>query len=955
MELTGDVATFSLENTTLTTSARTGTGRLTLKSGTISKQYSFTVAGPSARVTQLRFADVNGGRGLSIGKEAAIQVQVLDAAGQVATDDYGRSVTLSVTGLSGMITSPQTVITQGGVATFSFTGMAEGIGTMTVSSQGLNAASVPVQVLSSTRVVLTASPASLKPDGVSAASIRAVLQNENGQAVTNRTGASLSVQVNASGTDGYLSQNILVIPQNTSSSGTISFHAGILAGTATITGYMQGGQTYSVQALSLPVADRLTGVRLQVVYPTARLTPGGHPAAVTVRVLDAQNRLVTTGAYAFQFAVTTSNNEPVLDGLPEGVELFFPNSSYQPHVIAGRTHLGVATVNLKYNKSGIVTLIPRLIGPAPSAFHPTSGFGPAASSLGMTTESGSVTFAASAARVELTANSALGTDQPGGAGSPGSAMTIRARVVDAAGMAIPGYSESITLTRTTSGNLVTSISGVNRKAAVNGATEFTIQAGSSTGFDTYRATVGTLTSLPITLSVRSVRAETPTIAAIRGVKTGDPSPAVGYVAPDADFMEIQLHPQAPLVAGEPHNWVNVRVFHKGESSPIVTGAVIDLRSDLPVVRIPKSALRAGLSTYEVVVNNAAGDTARSPDLGLSDAVNATYSTSFHLSGALYDAQTGQLTLTTSGLAANGQVNRERLRLVKEQNQFLLGGSDIAVVSVNPGSVILQLGAVRPNPDHFHGSVLIHAEDGWYTSAEGALVARGSQTAPVRPMAVITHATLDVPEMRLTLYGTGFTQGALALDAVKIGSVALKPGTTTELDRVASVTDGQVLINLSQATLDGITGAEGAPYLTAGEGWIRTVIGATTYHGAALEGAHRLIYIRATVTSVQYDRSTGLLTLRGSGFAGATLSPALLSFRAPGTAGEPWRPAALSEVTVTDDTALTIGFSEADASAFEAAFDGRNVFLNTDEGWLVDPQGRTAAPLPVNSVLFSVPV
>jgi hypothetical protein len=204
-------------------------------------------------------------------------------------------------------------------------------------------------------------------------------------------------------------------------------------------------------------------------------------------------------------------------------------------------------------------------------------------------------------------------------------------------------------------------------------------------------------------------------------------------------MDLQLSPQAGP-NGEPTYWVAAKVYRKGESSPLYTGAV-DLMQDPPVVHVPKGSLKAGTYRYEIVINNGVRDSSRSPDpgFGIDQAVNAVYSTTYKLTAGQFDFQTGRLTLTTSGLASSGTFNPNLLSIVKDDNRVSLGSVTVTVTSVASTSVVLQAPelATALDPDVYHGPVLIEAEDGWFASADGSVVAQASASAVLKPLATIS--------------------------------------------------------------------------------------------------------------------------------------------------------------------------------------------------------------------------
>jgi hypothetical protein len=986
--VTGDVATFDPVTASLVAGTKLGKGTLTLSSGRISKSFSFEVTGPSTRARQLQINGLVNGA-LTMDRETTVTVRVLDGAGALVKDDNWRSISLSVTGMSGLTITPAVAETAGGEATFTLVGSQEGSGTLTAVSAGLTVQAVPVAVMSPVRVVLTASPGTLSPDGSSAAKIRATLQNEFGKTVSNTTPSDIRLLLTASGTGTLDSPTINIRPGASYAEAT--FRAGIVPETVTITGYVQSEQRYSVQPLTLPVTGSLPGNRLQVTGPTGQLLPGDTPATITVRVLDTQEKLVTASSYAFQFSVTTSNGEPIIGGLPEGVQLTFPDTTYRPvddgradydplndvNAVVGRTQSGTATLHLRYNKSGTVTLTPRLVGPTQDGYNNTSGQGPAIGSTGMTAQPVVVQFSAEPARIELTVDSPVGRGLPGGALSAGTA-TLRARVLDRDGNMLPGFTGNMVLTRGNQGNAATEIVGVSQKAPANGIAAFTVQTSGTLqpGFDTYTVTAGALTSNQVTVSVRDRKAPTPVIAAIRGVADGNPSPTTGYVGPDDDYMDIQLDRQDPPNLNEPANWVAATVYHMGETQPLVTAVPVDLKSELPVIRIPKSQLRVGLSAYEVVINNGAGNSDRSPDWGTSQSLNTIYNSNYTLRSALLDAATGRLYISTTGLAATGQLALEKFTMVSPGARLPLDQPGVTVDVLDSTRIIMTLPPevrAQIDPNQFAGTVTLQTEDGWYVG--GNYVARAVTTAAIRPMATIAHALLDEPNGLLYLYGTGFTHGEFSVDQIHVhrglaAPITLRRGTGTQYDRVTSLSDSRVTIALSPTTLAALL-ALPAPadpaevpeagsdlYLTAGLGWLKLTATDHTYYAAPvqLSAAHpHLIYSKAMVSSVQWDRTAGRLTFTGQGFSGVTIDPAKFAFRGTRVAGEVVPTLSGSgDVQILSDSVFTMTLSQTAATSFDAALNGRDVFVNTDQGWLIDARGRSAAPIPLDSVVFSMP-
>lgn len=967
--VSGNPATFDTRTMTLRTTGETGRGTLTLRSGSARATYSFQVYGPSEKAAELEILEINKGHAPAVGKETTVTVRVLDESGKVVADDYFRTITLRTSGLSGLTVADSTVQTEKGVATFTLKASRTGTATLTVSSPGLPSVERDVQFLESTRIVLTPSPKSLKPDGSSKATIRASLVDENGRSITNRSDRDILVALTATGTDGYFTNDLAVIPQGRSnSSGSDAvFIAGEMPGTATIRGEIISDHKYSVQTLSLPVDQGMTGSRFDIKFSPQNPKPG-DPVTVTVEVRDGSNRLVTTGSYAFQLKLTTSNNDRLINGIPEGVTLTFQGSSYRPvddgrpasdpykdpMAVIGRTENGVAKLTLIYERSGTVRITPVPVKATYEAFNGDS-FGGAASTLGFYAPTREVDFAGSPAKVILTVDSDLGKDQPGGAVKSARALTVRAKVVDAYNNPIPNYRAQATLRQLPHGDGVTRITGATQRMTVDGVAEFTVYASAEAGWDQYEVTVGSLKSEPLTISVNRTAPPAPEVIAIHGVKQGGLSPVGGYVGPDADFMEITLNTQASLNPGEPTNYVTAKVYRKGESRPFYTSEAIDLANGVPTIRIPRSALKVGTYYYEVVVNNGAGDSPRS--LALDDYTMATvvnYNSNYKLNSATYDAATGRLTLSTSRLQSSGRVDPGKIRIVDGAEVLWLDPDVVEVTSISSSSVVILLHdqAAELTPDRFHGSdVYVEADAGWFVNKEATQYAQPATKAPVRPMATIHEAALDLDGRRLYLYGEGFRQGNLNLTLIGVTDGAQTVKLTSQDKTAVTPTDQQIVVNLSSNTASALANLSGSGlYVVADAGWVAS----SGNRVGAITGAMAPVYSRATVVRAEYDRADGILRLTGTNLGGAELDPTRLRF-VLNTQDGGWSPTLTAKVVGDPDTGvIEVQFDPTDAAEFVKRFSGRVVYMNTLEGWLVDAAGRKVLALPDYSVQFTVP-
>lgn len=969
-EVTGGVATFDPVTATLVTGDRTGKGTLTLTSGSARATFSFTVVAPSSAAQRLLILPINKDVPIALNQKQTVTVQVVDMNGKVVSDDFGRTIRLSSAGATTVIVTPIAPITDKGVATFVVEGTAIGLTTLTASADGLESATRPLQVLTDLRVMLVPSKKSLAPDGSSSITIKATLQDVNGRQVNNTTGKDMRIVLTASGTDSKLTNPDLIIAQGKSDSGstTAKLTAGILPGVASIEGYFTSSHSAAIQTLLFPVETPLAGSRLELVAPET-VAPG-EETTVTLQVVDGNGRLVTDGSYAFQLKVTSSNNEAKVRGLPQGVGLTFLGSPYypvddgadasdadnDPYSVVGRTYRGEATVRLTYPRSGRITIQAVPLPTAYEAYHPAVGLGPASSSLDLWNPPLEVAYTGQAARIDLTADSALGRDLEAGAIGSSGTVTLRVRVVDENGTLVPGYNELITLTRLNGGDKVTNVTGIYERRAVNGLVEFTLQAWGEEGFDQYQVTDGRLVSQPLTVAVWQGKAATPNVVAIRGMSEFDADPTAGYVGPDADYMDVQLQPQV----GDPRlaeYWVLAKVYRENQSSPIYT-QLLNLRDPVPIIRVPRSSLTPGTARYRVVLNNGYGDTAYSSTLDpITEVLVAAYGEKYDLKSAAFDAQEGRLILQTAGLSAQGSLDLSKLTLVKGANTIRLDEGGVAkVTSISSSRVLIDLGTLadRLDPDTWNGLVYLEADEGWYADKAGTGLAEAFDEIAVTPMATISGGALDVNGRRLYVSGVGLTQGSIKWNLVQVqGQGAARIALNTSYDKVARLTDTEAIITLSKATYEAIMNLSGSHlYLTADTGWIQTGSSSSAARGAALTGTGRDVLLRLLATAASYDAATDTLTLRGDGLKGMTLDPTQLRFKSgPNDTG--WSPAVTGPVTGTEETSIAITLAPDDAAALETRFGSQNVYLNTLAGWLTDAEGWQAAPLPDYSLLFSV--
>lgn len=162
----------------------------------------------------------------------------------------------------------------------------------------------------------------------------------------------------------------------------------------------------------------------------------------------------------------------------------------------------------------------------------------------------------------------------------------------------------------------------------------------------------------------------------------------------------------------------------------------------------------------------------------------------------------------------------------------------------------------------------------------------------------------------------------------------------------------MVITLSGPTMDAVNALTGNLSIGAQAGWIYTGSGSNVFKVGALDG-DRPIYVPVRLTKAEYNKDSDTLTITGKGFAGATLAADKLRFKYARMAGPDWRPPVDLTVVTATDTSITLKLDAVTAAEFEQKFGGRNVYLNTDAGWLTDGAGRNAPPLDTNAYPFFV--
>lgn len=981
----GNIGVFDLNTGKFVASSTPGKGQIVISLGNITKSIDVEVAGPDASARSLRIRPVNNGQPVSYTQEMTVEVEVLNATGQVATNDYGRSVTLAVSGVSGLTVTPTTAQTVAGVATFKVRTSNPGTINLTATSSGLTAATGIATFSTQIRVVLTASPSSLQVGTSNLTSrITATLQNEAGQAIANDTGNDIRITLSSSGTTGVLTDPYITIyrglSNSTASGDDAFFTAGSDAGTATITGTITTGQNITVAGTTISVTAPNVGTaaKWDIVYPPGNPEPGPTPVYFSIRMADANGATVPVN-FAFQLEVTTSNNEPKTNGIPQGVQLFLSGTNPVNPVSDGiaegayndgddvivRTVGGMATFTLRYDKVGQVNI--KVIGmPATNYAYGSDGsIGPAVAATHIPAQTFTINFTTQPTGVMLRADSALGNDKDVAAVRSGSGQTVKLRAYFTNGsLWVPGTSGYVTLEKV-SGTSTYPVSSTTNVQVINGKAEFTVASTGQPGTDVYRIIDAKLptgsplanpTSANLSVVVQDQGPGSLTVLSAHGVKNGVPSGGWYNVAPDDTHLQMEIAPS------NPSGYAVVSVYQPGYGQPFFTSEPINLSAGTVRILIPKANLPAGKMQYQVTLKNAVGET--NPRVTTPDQItNAGYTSNIDITSVRYDRVDRRLYIYGSGFGYWGSQTPDTVNthLMSIQDASMMrAGTPGAIVNLGPASVVgmsgnvitLDVTALQTALGALGGAdVTLSASDGWYVRYNGE-IARADTGAPVTPMAKIDYVVYDRANRRLILTGSGFSTGNLNPTHLKLqGS-----GTDLPLNGAQSTRISDIEWSLSVANLPNVINALDADLgyvLVTADGWFYDASATNMRQNSVLPIP---IYERVMVSGVSYDATSKILTITGSGFSNGTVD--VTKLKLVNTAPEPDVVGTLSGDWLTGsgqytDTKIMI---ELKGSVYPGAADykGSSLYIVGDAGWLVrteNGKSRISAPIPLYVLLL----
>ncbi len=949
----GGIGTFDLESGTFTAGDTPAKGKITVQAGTLTETIDVEVMGQDEAAARVAIRPPSSLRVVSYDEPMTVQVEVVDQLGRLLPNDYGRPVKLSATGLTGLEVTPAVAYTEGGVATFEVRTKTSGFAVIRAESEGLLGDTRTVEFGTKVRVRLSATPSTIQIGGAtSTARISATLVDENGNPIVNQSGSDIGVNLSFVGGNGSLADSYVRIPVNSSSSTTGGdeglYVAGTITGTITVRGVITTGQAFTVDPTTISVSVPTVGSGTYWdLLGNTYLTPN-QEGLFLVRLSDSAANTVP-GSYAFKLNVSTSNNEPRTNGVPQGLSLYIGDTLITNTDTILRTTDGVASLKVVYDKPGEVYLTITSAGSSSTAIG-TDGLPGVAASTNVPSRTYTLTYSGTASKVKLTVtSSAFGENKTVGAATANSSQTftLTAYLTDDSLNWIPGAQGNITLIRVSDGTENTVMPLQTTVAAVDGKATFTVAAGNTPGSDRYKVKAdistssgtSTVYSSEVELLVHGNAPATPSILAIRGHNNGIPG-ALNYVAPSDTHMEIELN----SVPGE--TWVVVQIYRENGYSPIYTSEPYNISVAAPRILVPKSALPSGVYRYQVAIRNGYGESPRS---AVSDqVVNAVYTENITITSAKYQRSTNTLTIYGSGFNSADSVSPALITIqdASTGESRTLAGASVSIDSSTQMTLnltnALYLNDINDLAKFSGSDVTLTAATDWYTRTNGEQAKAVTTGAPVSPMARIDHVEYDQANGRLYLVGSGFSQ--ISLDFSKLvlrnsngDEIYLSAYSTTR------ISDSRWSVSFSGSTE---FNSDGTYTLNALDGW--------AYDGSWTQTAmsNLPIYAQIPRSSVTYDRDNHTLTITGSGFSGATDLDAT-KLTVVNLANNESVQLKAESFSITGDTQIDI-LLHSDAYTVlndVTKFSGSDIYLLGAEGWLTNAAGRKAAPIPERTLRF----
>lgn len=968
VKVVGNIGQYDIATHTLHVGSTATTGKLIFSLGSLSKEISVTVQGLAAGAESLRFGNITENSVLSLDQDYQIRVEVVDKDGKVLTGDSGREITLRASGDPDVSITPTSATTVQGKASFSIRSHEDGPVTLKASAEGLDDVEINIAFATANRILLRADPDWLPPDGESEAVITAVLVDRYNYPVKNKE-EDIEIELDASGR-GDLDDDTITIEEGDSESkrDTGLVIADDRKGTVTITGKVVDGPKYTVVPLTIPVEEPEAAEDMQLRITGPSSADVGDTVTYTVEVRDKNGYLVTSGSYAFQVSIKTSNNEYDAYGIPEGMQVYLGDTRLNPvddgydedsardgdDVIA-RTVKGKATIEVTYDVSGEVTITPVPKGYTSEAYDSEGYEGAAASTTEIDKDnitSVTTSFYDDPQYIKLEVDSDLGKSQPGGAVRSGRSSTVivRALVVDDNGNWVPGVDEyTVNLDMAYSGS--GSSGDVKKYVKIdddsikvkNGKAEFKVKFESSAPVGTYLfsadATKGSWLrrnrldpygSVPVDVEKNAPDLkDTDIIIAVHGYRDGKLQ-ELNTVGNEDEGLAIALDPT--LLNNE--RAAKVRVYEEGSRSEIFVSDVVDLNphaSDPIIIYVPRDELEDG-EAYEVRIENARGLSERSDP---SDEISLVsgYSRAGLSSAEFTGKKSGNyyiLKVTTSRTSCSGDIDPDKLLIAAGSQKIYPDrvdfGKDVDS-SCRAFNILLSEQQLKTLLSQASKDPVLEADAGWY-SEKGGKTADEDEVS-IKGLVAITRVTVDWAANKLIFEGTGLKKTNLgeknAYQKVTIGGITLDD---------EHVVVGKISLSDTQWVIP-LETKDGKAVLKTGFNASKNAVIRDWY--GDWDPITVSLYSPAAVTGVEYNAKTDTLTLKGSGFdpdSKVTLGSMYI---------KTWsgNPTSLSgQVTDRTETRISIKVSDGVAKVIE---NNTYVYFYGVSGWLADGTGIKAAP------------
>lgn len=412
---------------------------------------------------------------------AALTVSVLDASGNVVTTNNGFSFTLSQSGTTTTIASANPATTTNGVATFTVNAAPTGTtGTDQLSVAGTpgTQAAVLTGCLANLTLAAPGAPASLSaslgqtafPAGTATTTTaNATLKDAAGVTTTSTSNVTVTFTVNDTTICNFAgaSSTTAVITAGqtgTAGSGTtqtlsITGVPGTCTVTASATGLTSGSKSATIAA-SGPATQLAITSNTCSNTPTTSMTPGST-CDVVVQLKDAAGNNSFTAGVAITLTLTKT-----------GSTCTATINSSTPALTAGT---GTQVATGPTGAGGNVDFVLSDVKAETCTATATSG--------GLTTAAGSVSFTGFGAATQLTLRPTAQTLPANGVATG----TLTACVRDAAGNIITtNNGDSVSLLKTVNGS-ASNVVSANPTTTSSGCASFTVQATTTIGTDTYQA------------------------------------------------------------------------------------------------------------------------------------------------------------------------------------------------------------------------------------------------------------------------------------------------------------------------------------------------------------------------------------------------------------------------------------------------------------------------------------